>query len=105
MGQKNKLSFTICSEDGGGYSAQCIEFPGIITQAETKTELREMISDAVNGYFESFPEERDRLQRIKKNKVIEIRALVDSGDLITKIYHQGYVQNKLHGLRPTLTNT
>ena len=71
MKQKNKLSFTICSEDGGGYSAQCIEFPGIITQAETKTELKKMINDAMDGYFESFPEEQNRLQHIKKNKVIE----------------------------------
>ena len=61
MKHKNKLSFTICSEYGGGYSAQCIEFPGIITQAETKTELKKMINDAVNGYFESFPEEQNRL--------------------------------------------
>ena len=72
MKQKNKLSFTVCSEDEGGYSAQCIEFPGITTQAETKTELKKMINDAVNGYFESFPEELGRLQHIKKNKVIEV---------------------------------
>ena len=72
MKQKNKLSFTICNEDEGGFSAQCIEFPGIITQADTESELTEMITDVVNGYFESFPEERERLQNIKKNKVIEI---------------------------------
>ena len=72
MKQKNKLSFTVCSEDEGGFSAQCIEFPGIITQADTESELTEMITDVVNGYFESFPEERERLQNIKKNKVIEI---------------------------------
>ena len=48
-----------------------IEFPGIITQAETKTELKKMINDAMDGYFESFPEEQNRLQHIKKNKVIE----------------------------------
>lgn len=72
MKSKNKLSFTVCSEDDGGFSAQCIEFPGIITQADTESELTEMMTDAVNGYFESFPEERERLQNIKKNKVIEI---------------------------------
>lgn len=72
MKPKNKLSFTVCGEDEGGFSAQCIEFPGIITQADTESELTEMMTDAVNGYFESFPEERKRLQNIKKNKVIEI---------------------------------
>ena len=71
MKQQSKPSFTICSEDGGGYGAQCIEFPGIITQAVTKAELKKMISDAVDGCFEAFPEELDRLQHIKKNKVIE----------------------------------
>ena len=72
MEKKNKLSFTIHDEDEGGFSAQCIEFPGIITQAETESELTEMITDAVNGYFESFPEEKKTLQNTRKNKVIEI---------------------------------
>ena len=72
MNHKNKISFTVCDEDGGGYSAQCIEFPGIITQAEREDELKKMLNDAVNGYFESFPDELNRLQHIKKNKVIEV---------------------------------
>ena len=72
MEQKSKLSFTVRSEDEGGFSAQCIEFPGIVTQAETESELTEMMTDAVNGYFESFPEEKEMLQNARKNKVIEI---------------------------------
>lgn len=72
MEQKSKLSFTVRSEDEGGFSAQCIEFPGIVTQAETESELTEMMTDAVNGYFESFPEEKEMLQNTRKNKVIEI---------------------------------
>lgn len=70
--KKNRLSFAIRTEDGGGFSAQCIEFPGIITQADTEPELREMIDDAVSGYFEAFPEEKDRLEKIKKGKIIKI---------------------------------
>ena len=69
---KNKLSFAIRTEDEGGFSAQCIEFPGIITQADTEPELKEMVDDAVSGYFEAFPEEKDRLDRIKKGKIIKI---------------------------------
>ena len=69
---KNKLSFAIRIEDDGGFSAQCIEFPGIITQADTEPELKEMIDDAISGYFEAFPEEKDRLDRIKKGKIIKI---------------------------------
>ena len=69
--KKNKLSFAIRTEEDG-FSAQCIEFPGIITQADTEPELREMIDDAVSGYFEVFPEQKDRLGKIKKGKIIEI---------------------------------
>ena len=69
---KNKLSFAIRTEGEGGFSAQCIEFPGIITQADTEPELKEMINDAVSGYFKAFPEEKDRLDRIKKGKIIKI---------------------------------
>lgn len=70
--RKNKLSFAIRTEDEGGFSAQCIEFPGIITQADTESELKEMIDDAVSGYFQAFPEEKDRLEKIKKGKIIEV---------------------------------
>ncbi len=74
MKPKSKISFTMSREEEGGYSAQCIEFPGIITQADTKADLRKMINDAAAGYFESFPEERDRLQQIKKNEVMEVNV-------------------------------
>jgi len=57
MKQKNKLSFAIRKEEKG-FSAQCIEFPGIITQADTEEKLMERISDALDGYFKAFPEER-----------------------------------------------
>lgn len=70
--RKNKLTFAIRNEDEGGFSAQCIEIPGIITQADTESELKEMIDDAVSGYFQAFPEERDRLEKIKKGKIIEV---------------------------------
>ncbi len=70
--KKNKLTFAIRNEEEGGFSAQCIEFPGIITQADTESELKEMIDDAVSGYFQSFPEEKDRLEKIRKGKIIEV---------------------------------
>jgi len=70
--KKNKLTFAIRNEEEGGFSAQCIEFPGIITQADTESELKEMIDDAVSGYFQAFPEEKDRLEKIKKGKIVEV---------------------------------
>lgn len=69
---KNKLTFAVREEDRG-FSAQCIEFPSIITQADNEKELKAMIADAVDGYFEAFPEERERLQSLKKGKVIQVR--------------------------------
>jgi predicted RNase H-like HicB family nuclease len=72
MKQKNKLSFAIRKEERG-FSAQCIEFPSIITQADTEKKLMERINDAVDGYFKAFPEERRKLRDLKKSKkVIEI---------------------------------
>ena len=50
---KHDLSFHIRKESKG-YSAQCIEFPSIITQADTKKELQENMTDAANGYFKAF---------------------------------------------------
>lgn len=70
--KKNKLTFAIRNEEEGGFSAQCIEIPGIITQADTESELKEMINDAVSGYFQAFPEEKDKLEKIKKGKIIEV---------------------------------
>ena len=69
--KKNKLTFSV-KKDEGGYTAHCIEFPGIITEGNTKRDLMKMINDAVKGYFEAFPEEKDRLEKIKKGKIIEV---------------------------------
>ncbi|OHA09519.1 MAG: hypothetical protein A3B37_00845 [Candidatus Sungbacteria bacterium RIFCSPLOWO2_01_FULL_59_16] len=39
------------SEDGG-FVAETLTFPGVITEADTFSELIEMINDAVMSYFE-----------------------------------------------------
>ena len=39
------------SEDGG-FIAETLTFPGVITEADTFSELIEMINDAVMSYFE-----------------------------------------------------
>lgn len=63
------LSFRIQRESGGGFSTRCIEFPGIITQGHTESELVKMIQDVVVGYFEVFPDELEKLEHIQKNKL------------------------------------
>ena len=69
MRQKNKLAFAIREEEKG-FSAQCIGFPGIITQADTEERLVERINDAVDGYFKAFPEEKRKLRELKKSKKV-----------------------------------
>lgn len=65
--RKNKLSFAIRTEDEGGFSAQCIEFPGIITQADTESELKEMIDDMQYlGIFKHFLKKKIDWRRSKR---------------------------------------
>lgn len=49
-----------------------MEFPGIITEADTKRELLIMINDVIEGFFEAFPEEKENLHTIQKSEVIMI---------------------------------
>lgn len=70
---KSKLTFSVKKEDGV-YTTQCLEFPGIITEGNTKRELMEMINDAVDGYFEAFPDEKEKLPTITKSEVIMINV-------------------------------
>ncbi len=45
-----ELEFQITQEDDGGYCAKAVG-EGIYTQGDTWEELREMVLDAVHGYF------------------------------------------------------
>jgi len=57
-------------EKEGGYSVQCLELPGALSEGETKEEALRNIREAIKGYLEAFPEESERL-RLKK-EVVEI---------------------------------
>lgn len=70
--KKSKLTFSVKKDEDGGYTAQCVEFPGIITEANTKRDLMVMINDAVEGYFEAFPDDKEKLPSIKKSEVIVV---------------------------------
>lgn len=45
----------------GGYSAQCVELPGAISEAETRKQTLVNIKEAIEGYLEAFPEKLDQL--------------------------------------------
>lgn len=67
-----KRQFTVRyqEEEDGGFSGQCLELPGAITQGETLEELKENMKDAISLILESIKEEADS-QR-KKSLIIEI---------------------------------
>jgi predicted RNase H-like HicB family nuclease len=66
-----KRQFTIRyqSEEEGGFSGQCLELPGAISQGETVEELIDNMKDAINLILQSITEEAN--QKDKKSLVIE----------------------------------
>jgi predicted RNase H-like HicB family nuclease len=72
MGEIKGRKFTVIlrEEPEGGYSAQCVELPGAISQGENRKEALVNIREAIEGYLEAFPEEADQLKR--KKELVEI---------------------------------
>ncbi len=67
-----KRQFTVRyqEEEDGGYSGQCLEIPGAISQGETLEELKENMKDAISLILESIKEEADTQK--KKSLIIEV---------------------------------
>jgi predicted RNase H-like HicB family nuclease len=65
-----KFTVILREEPEGGYSAQCVEFPGVITQGENRKEALANVKEALEGYLEAFPEELSQLKR--KRELVEI---------------------------------
>jgi predicted RNase H-like HicB family nuclease len=65
-----KLTVILREEEEGGYSAQCLELSGCISEGETRKEALANIREAIEGYLEAFPEELDQLKR--KRELVEI---------------------------------
>lgn len=72
MVEAKGLKFTVIlhEEPEGGYSAQCIELPGAISQGENREQAIANIREAIEGYLEAFPEELNQLKR--KKELVEI---------------------------------
>jgi predicted RNase H-like HicB family nuclease len=70
--QLPKRQFTIRyqEEEDGGYSGQCLEIPGAISQGDTLEEFKENMKDAISLILESIKEEAN-IQK-KKSLIIEI---------------------------------
>jgi predicted RNase H-like HicB family nuclease len=65
-----KFTVILREEPEGGYSAQCIDLPGAISQGENRKEALANIKEAIEGYLEAFPEELNQLKR--KRELVEI---------------------------------
>lgn len=65
-----KFTVILREEPEGGYSAQCLELPGAISEGENRKETLANIKEAIEGYLEAFPEEVDQLKR--KKELVEI---------------------------------
>lgn len=65
-----KFRVILREESEGGYSAQCLELPGAISEGETRKEALANIKEAIEGYLEAFPEEIDQLKC--KKELVEI---------------------------------
>jgi len=65
-----KFTVLLREEPEGGYSAQCVELPGAISQGENRKDALDKIREAIEGYLEAFPEELNRLKR--KRELVEI---------------------------------
>ena len=58
MSESNyKVSVILRKEEEGGFSVQCIELPGVISEGETREEALKNIKEAKISYLEAFPEE------------------------------------------------
>ena len=68
--KQGKFTVVLREEEDGGYSVQCLELPGAISQGETKREALRNIKEAIQGYLEAFPEEADRVKL--KKEVVEV---------------------------------
>ena len=65
-----KFTVILREEPEGGYSAQCIELRGAISQGETRKQAIDNIREAIEGYLEAFPEELNQPER--KAEFVEV---------------------------------
>lgn len=65
-----RLTVILREEEEGGYSVQCLELPGCISEGETREEALANIREAIEGYREAFPDELDELRR--RTELVEI---------------------------------
>ncbi|SMH72590.1 conserved protein of unknown function [Candidatus Nitrosotalea okcheonensis] len=66
--KSRKFTILVNKEKEGGYSGQCLEIPGAISQGEILEELKINMADAINLVLEYI---KDRAKK-EKSKIMEI---------------------------------
>ncbi len=66
--KSRKFTVIINKQKEGGYSGQCLELPGAISEGQTLNELKTNMADAINLVLESIQSRA----RKDKSKIIEI---------------------------------
>lgn len=65
-----KYTIILNKEDEGGYSAQCLEVPGAISQGDTKEEVIVNIKEAIELVLETVKDESK--ERGKKTELVKV---------------------------------
>ncbi|VVB97371.1 HicB_like antitoxin of bacterial toxin-antitoxin system [uncultured archaeon] len=69
-----KYTIILEKEEEGGYSAQCLEIPGAISQGETKEEALRNVKEAIELVLEVIHEEAKALGKGAEISAVEISA-------------------------------
>lgn len=59
-------------EEEGGYSAQCLELPGAISQGESKEEALNNIREAIEAVLEVLNQEVEKLREVVEISAVEV---------------------------------
>ena len=73
MPHEHHLSYHCHKGVTGEYIGQMVEIPEIIVHAITKEELKGEITDAMNAYFDAFPDQHEKI--FKNNNTTEIEKI------------------------------
>ncbi|MGI0101730.1 MAG: type II toxin-antitoxin system HicB family antitoxin [Nitrosotalea sp.] len=68
MAEKHRFTIRIQKAPEGGYSGQCLELPGAISEGETIEELKKNMAEAIELVLESLEEDAKKDEKL----VIEI---------------------------------
>jgi predicted RNase H-like HicB family nuclease len=67
-----KYTIILEKEEEGGYSAQCLELPGAISQGETKEEALRNIKEAIEAVLEVLNQELQGLRAVAEISTVDV---------------------------------